>query len=811
MAGLTAGTPDYEPFRFAPRAPRVVIVVPGGPAWRYWARLALHGATLTWGGAGFVLAPHEQGVIHPAVLRGLGAYDPDYVMALTPTLADVEALEPGSVDIHDSTGAPLSPEARAAAIASAAGDTVVPDHRHDAARAAVVGACAPYRRWNAQAAEWDEDAQWWSVDGPGSSNRLIAAESVGATFAHVLSAKPDLAGNLGVAVAARAGAIRPPDVVADGDGVDLDAAAAVIRWLVGRSGKAPAVIAGDPIGRDETAFARGLVGLAPVYTRRRPGPMLAAGDTASDFALALLWDRIYGTGTWLPRAWWPTDPGQLGAAVKQALLAQPDRRAPWRLMSTSASPDELELLAEWLRTSKPAGSLGGTQRAVREPQVEVAAIWPQNGVGHLAVRGQYDQTVALPIRRQPGDGGGFEMLADAPLPTVTDPALAHVSELVWEVDLQPSTSPMPSGRGLDGHALLIAPEGSWPTWVRSGRDGTSYNAQRYDFVAAGATPQGQLARPRLRELGLLSWANALGAPAGRAYRLSDAGLRVNILTRMAAGRDALVDMLTGPLHATLGAFNATHKSTSAEYPAGEGVVLADGGYLNLKGMALRAGVPAERARQLADPLLSAGILRRGLVLRCASCLRPSFLPVGRLGQHYECPRCGSQNELVQQRWQMPADEPLWFYDLHPAARELFSQHGDVPLMLAGRLRASSRRYADVAELELVDASSGEPVAESDLLAHVDGKVLVAEAKSTDALADTTKKAREAARKRVLLASELRADEVIMATTAAAWAPSSISIMLNAIRAATWSRGWPPVLRLVTALGTSTPADKIVAT
>ena len=801
--------PDYEAFRFAPRAPRVAIVVRGGSAWRYWARLALHGATATWGGAGFVLAPHEQGVVHPAVLRGIGAYDPDYVMALTPTATDIETLEPGSETINDSTGSPLSPEARAAAISSAS-DLFVLDSHDDAARAAVVQACAPYRRWDAAAAEWDDDAQWWSSDGPISSNRLIAAENVGASFDQVLSAAPGLAGDIGVAVAARVGAVRRPAVLADGDGLDLDTAAATLRWLVGGPGTAPAAIVDDQTASDQTAFGRGSVGLASVHTRRRPTRMLSAGDTASDFALALLWDRIYGAGLWLPRAWWPTDPGQLGATVKTALRAQPHRRTAWRIMSASASPDELEQVAAILRTT-PAGSFGSQKQPARAPQVDVADSWPQDGVGHLALRGQYDQTVALPIRRQPGDGGGFEMLAAAPLPTITDPALAHVADLVWEVDLQPSISPMPSGRGLDGHALLIAPDGSWPTWVRSGRDGTSYNAQRYDFVAAGATPQGQLARPRLRELDLLSWANALGTPAGRSYRLSDAGLRVSILARMAAGRDALVDMLTSPLHPALGAFNATHKSTSAAYPAEEGVVLADGGYLNLTGMALRAGVSPERARQLADPLLSAGILRRGLVLRCASCLRPSFLPIDRLGQQYECPRCGSENELVQQRWQSPPDEPLWFYDLHPAARELFGQHGDVPLLLAARLRASSQRYSDVAELELVDGSTDAPLAESDLLAHADGKVLLAEAKSTDTLADSAKKAKEAARKRVLLASELRADEVIMATTAAAWAPNSIAIMVSAIGAMSWSRGWPPVLRLVTSLGTPTAADAIVPT
>lgn len=803
---VRAETLGYELFRFSPRAPRVAVVVRGGGSWRFWARLALHGATMSWGGAGFVVVPHEDGVVHPAVLRAVGVYDPDCVMVHVPSLADVEAVSPGETEIIGGDGVPLGAEERARAIAGAGGASA-PDVWAEAARKAVVSACSPYRRWDAAAGVWDADELWWTEGGV-DRGRLLAATRLGVSFDGALAAAPGLAGDVGVAAAARAGLVARPSAGGSGDGLDEDVEAAAAAWLLGGGGLPPAAVAAVPAWRGpETAFERGSAGLAKVSAvGRRPPVFLAAGDTAADFALALLWDRVFGRGVWLPRAWWPTGAGRLGATTRAVLGVAAERGTEFRLGSASASEDELRVLGICLRSPDHVMSFDGERRPARERKVLVGGAWPRGGMGHLAVQGQFDQSVAIPVRRD-GDGGGFEMAAPAPPPLVTAPALAGVHDLVWEVDLQPDAPVMPTGRGIDGHALVMG-EQSWPTWVRSGRDGVSYNAQRYDLVLSGSSAEARLARPRLRHLDLLGWANALGRPDGQSYRLSDAGLRVGILARMAGGRAPLVDMLGGRLRPALRAFNTRHKATSVEYPGKEGVVLPDGGYLNLGGIASLAGVAADKARGLADPAVAAGILRRGLILGCGSCQRPSFVPVGRLGQRNECPRCGQANDLVQERWRDPVDEPVWFYDLHPAARELFAAHGDVPLLLSAHLRKSSRRYADIAEIELVGPSG--PEAESDLLSHANGRVAVAEAKSNDRLGETKAKEVDAARKRAVLAAALRADEVILATTAAQWAPSSVAAMKAALVSASWPRGGPPDLRLVTGLGGAAPGDETVA-
>jgi hypothetical protein len=112
------------------------------------------------------------------------------------------------------------------------------------------------------------------------------------------------------------------------------------------------------------------------------------------------------------------------------------------------------------------------------------------------------------------------------------------------------------------------------------------------------------------------------------------------------------------------------------------------------------------------------------------------------------------NELARQQWRHPVEEPAWYYDLHPVARELLGDHGEVPLLLSRHLRSRSRWYDDAPELELRDAA-GSPVAEADLIAASDGSRIIAEAKSNNTLGSNPREIKRAAAKRVKLADVLR--------------------------------------------------------
>lgn len=121
------------------------------------------------------------------------------------------------------------------------------------------------------------------------------------------------------------------------------------------------------------------------------------------------------------------------------------------------------------------------------------------------------------------------------------------------------------------------------------------------------------------------------------------------------------------------------------------------------------------------------------------------------------------------------------YDLHSTLREVINQDGDVPFLASQHLASHAqqrRSYDDCAELEIV--RDGEPIAEFDLLAHVDGEVIVVEAKRAGELGRTATMRKATARKLALAARLLRADTVCLATSAAEWNQTDVERVRSAL-------------------------------
>jgi hypothetical protein len=118
--------------------------------------------------------------------------------------------------------------------------------------------------------------------------------------------------------------------------------------------------------------------------------------------------------------------------------------------------------------------------------------------------------------------------------------------------------------------------------------------------------------------------------------------------------------------------------------------------------------------------------------------------------------------LTAASWNKDGIEPRWFYDLHPIVRDFLNENGEVPVLLSHHLRRKSRTYTDAPEMELFEG--GAAVAEADLIALSDHRVLVAEAKSSNHLRPNKGSRLDAARKKVRLATTLHADEIVLATT-----------------------------------------------
>lgn len=326
---------------------------------------------------------------------------------------------------------------------------------------------------------------------------------------------------------------------------------------------------------------------------------------------------------------------------------------------------------------------------------------------------------------------------------------------------------MPRGRGLPGRVLLSDQEGDQFTPVRSGRDGVTHPASRHGLITGGTPQHYQVARLRIKELSLFDWAVVMGERPGLGIRHSDAGTRTQLATSLWPSRAAAVKALTGPLLPVFKEFVKPGKRTSEVYPLHDGCVLAGGNVLTHPGIVRAYGSPGDAdllVRAAIDQLAEQRVVRRGLVLRCAECGDLDFHPIDGLGQQNTCSRCGHPTPLSHPAWNQP-DEPRWVYGLHPAVARIVTQDGGiVPLHLAARLQARKGFAADMAEIEAL--RDGRPVAECDLVALIDGRLVIAEVKKTGRL--RPKERSELATKLTLLATRLRADEILLATADPAW-------------------------------------------
>ncbi|WP_211253301.1 hypothetical protein, partial [Glycomyces tenuis] len=324
----------------------------------------------------------------------------------------------------------------------------------------------------------------------------------------------------------------------------------------------------------------------------------------------------------------------------------------------------------------------------------------------------------------------------------------------------------------------------------------------------------KLAEPRLRRPSLATWADLAAKSSGRSMEYSPAGSRFMSLVRLWGSPESVAETMASPMLEVLRSFNPSAKSSREAYPGGEGVVLASGGsasqpregYLYFKGIVQFHGGEPEVLRDEVDALLKLGVLKRGLVLGCMHCGRVAFIAIDRLSQNNRCLRCDGSNPLTAASWNRDGIEPAWFYDLHPIVRDFLHENGEVPVLLSHHLRLNSRTYTDAPEMELF--KEGKRVAEADLIALSDRRLLVAEAKSSNHLRPKTGKGTRlgAARKKVRLATALHADEVVLATTHEAWEDASIEAVKTAVGelTPTWTA---PQVRIITALGTDHVRDE----
>ncbi|GAA0969561.1 hypothetical protein GCM10009555_016910 [Acrocarpospora macrocephala] len=802
-------TLSYASVSITPRPPRVIIVVTGGEHWSYWVRRALYRADKVWGGASFAVVPHQGGRVKPVLLRACEAYDPDFVVTYSPTVADVEHFYPGFISIGGGDGQPLEGADRDRLLAMARTDDV-PSNEDEAAREQIVGACSSYRSRLAGDG-WHEHVM--SLDEEPSGHFASVLDMPGTWQASVLACPTGWGGALGAAVASHAGVAASPSRDAEEPELDDDVRTALTSWLLGQpGGVAPNELLWHPgpaFGVDRrttpTAHERTKTHLVEIVTGlgfRRTG-LLVVGDSAEDFALSRLWQLTFGNAYWLPPVLGmdeDTVPWPIGYGVMR--IARDLARHSSRLVITSMSRSkgDLELTRDRLLAAFPTIGPGNEDITITAiPNLELS--WRQGATVGLAVQDQWDSQVTVPIAV--AEDGTRRMAAPLPAPVLVSTELATHSDLEWHTDVQWQPGHTVRRRGLDSQELFADRPAFMHTWARSSRHGMTYQSRRYDVVLAGTRSENTLARAALRDLSLAAWIRAKAAEHNLTASPSDAGRRTSLLAKMLGGRRQYVDLFGGPLLPAIRAMLATSATSDKAYPDNDGVSLSSTeGVLTFAGICARvADLDLADVRDQVDAALRAGVLRRGMVLGCATCEQKQFQTIDKLGQRWPCIRCDALNDLDRHAWKLPADEPTWFYDLYPVGRHVLSAHGEVSALLSAYLMKQRKEqrgtFDDVEEVEFLRGK--QPQVEVDLVVYTDDVLTVAECKSPGEL--TGKKGKREVLKKCRAAAWLRADQLLFATTAEEWTSATRVLVRNAVSSFDeWGPLGPPRVDFVAGLG-----------
>ncbi|MFC7593692.1 hypothetical protein ACFQU3_00090 [Terrabacter sp. GCM10028922] len=767
-----------------------------------------------------------MGNVLPALVRLAAAYDPDYVVTAQTTIGQHEAMYPGALRVKGEDGEMLGGEQRTNALRYSL-DSTMGDPNARAARDLIAAACTPHRYMMPRDDGGEEPHEQLEVlslrderfGGHQPLSRTPVALDADARLNTGVPA--DIQGAWGLAAAVRYGLGDPPVLpFEDASPIPFNTAKSVMRRAL-PSGRryGPFSDEGDTWTSAWEPSESATVRVQPWQASRKQH-LVVVGCSADDFALAQGWHVLFGNSFWIPE-----DPpfsekvtNLVLWGLGQDMLSDIEyhhRQAV--LTSTTLNNEQVQAVADnWVERRVRVVTSWVTEdgETVRDESGEKESPVPRllrpddldfaDG-GLLVVRDQYDVPLALPATTD--EYGQIKLLVDLPPLAPAHPDLDAIPEITWQIDVDTPDFRAPRMRGVSPQVLQHG-ENSRESFVRSSRNGLSCYSASWGLVMAGSTRTQAMAKPRLQFPSMVTWAGAMASAHGLSTRFSPAGQRVEVLRRLWGSRRHLTQDWSGPLRPMLLAFHTKVKRTSDAFPAHDGMVLrTPDAYLSFAAMSRLCCTAGQEAtvelRGHVDRLCVLGVLRRGLILRCGSCFVFSFITVDDLRSTNACHRCGAANPLMRERWGTPLDEPTWWYDLHPAARELLAADAGVGLLAAEYLRSKARSYDDVSELEFVRGM--DPVAEADLLAVVDGRVVLGEAKTTPKLGTRSERAAKA-KKLATIAAAVRADELLLCTTSSTWSAVDVAAISTALDEAIPEVAMRPSIRTIVGLG-SVPLEE----
>lgn len=780
---------SYEAVSVRLRAARVAVVIPALKNWTIPAYVALKQCAATWGGAGFLLVPHRDGEVDGLFLRLAAAYDPDHIVSVSLSPADLDRLLPGQYQFTGEKGRPLGREDLESLGASISNHLPLSQHDERAIQA-VARSCAPFRDPNRDDGSPDIDLVIRRLP-------LVEPDSKGPFRYHrdlvpATDTPPTYSTTNDAADTARLWLLSVLGMELD----DLPAATSDLAMLMTEQLRTSPEYRG--MG---PAWSASMQGLTQLTRFRQSFHWLVVGDTVEDFALHHALSRMDLSSMWLPRRW--LDPSNEPSKVARATVTR---------LRSSSFQEEVRLTSFSVPLSEELQSeLSSLQYVLTDRRedwmtpVETSKLPKEVDRRFLALEGNFDRELIIPV--VPTTAGDRLLLNRLP-PLLPEPAgVSESPSTSWVTDIEIHGHNLPPGRSLTPKDLQA--EGDpWLERVRLGRDGISVMSQSWGLVLAGSTPRQSVARPRLRIPSLLTEVTSDGRQAGYEVAISDAGFRAKLACALWVSRRSMADDLYKNI-SYFRTFLSSKRTTTERYPDDDGCVLTNDGPEGFPTFqALCRALPtldSSDVRELVDKHIEQGILHRGLIVKCPECTKGQFTTPQAADFSSDCRRCGVRIPLIRETWRQPEDEPRWYYSLNPRVRQLLKENGDVPLLAEAYMTQKvNRELHGVPELDL-KREKGTTI-EIDILAATHESVLVGEAKSSPASKDLKKKTSGL----LDAAGILSANEVVLAAgNEGDWPESVVSHLGTQIL----SRAWPvrgiPAIRIVTGLRTDKPKMQLI--
>jgi hypothetical protein len=725
-------------------------VVPSYEPWQYYATLVLNEVSKVWGGAGFILIPHDNGKVATHFLRLANAYDPDHVVAVEYSGTELMKINPERYRIETDEGKVLTSDE----ITADSGLKNCALSLFDGiAVEAVADACDPFHSFYDENEPGDLDHHLLSEFPPVQDASNTPATSVTVQ----LSARDSLTSDLAAMRASKFGEtsgfdLEPGSLDLQGtEGIDVAKASLDLKESAG----ARRILEWASDGHWEES-RKDLTSVMKVQGRYTY--FLVVGDGGSDFYLAHALDRLSGSAVWVPEHW-------LSAQSKYQPLVAQLLSALFRHQRSTSS--KVQVVTSTGAISNIVSQLKTLRYVVMDPVNDGAWIqglpveemeFANIRFTTLTLKEGFDDDDVLPATRLPSGTLEFVNRIPAWLPKTKE--VLEDRSRNWVLDIDVLTSDMVRGHGLHGHFLEIRDNSVWER-LRSGRDGVALASDTMGWALIQHTRRQRLARPRLRVPSLFDWVKHKAEVQGWKVNISDAGQKAASAARMWGRREALADdlKLLEPFFRAFLLKKNGLKSCEA-YPDKDGIALGSDGFLTFRA-ALRTlkskGFDEQTVRIALDRLLGMGVLRRGLALKCLECGKFQWFNLSELTLNGTCQRCDSPIPIALPNWKSPVAEPNWYYDLHPIVRQLLTSNGDIPI-LAGRVLQKGATVGEaIPELEFKKDGA---VIEIDLIFGDKGRLVVGECKKHPNI--TKKELKKKIGDLVIVADLLQADLLLLA-------------------------------------------------